>query len=374
MRSRALVAREFGAPAKIETIEVPEPGPGEVRIRIVASGVCGSDGHVLHGASTAVRLPTVLGHEGAGVVESAGPGVDNVSPGDHVVIGLGIWCGDCDYCTSGRPWLCDSPKRTASFIGLRPDGSTRVTSGGEPLHTMLGVGTLSEIALAPARQVVAVDPALPLDELCLIGCGVTTGVGAALHTAQVGPAHAVAVIGCGGVGLSVVQGARIAGAHTIIAIDQVPRKLGLARELGATHALNPADGDVREAVLAITGRGADYAFEVVGKPDLVTLALTLVRAGGTAVVVGISPPGSQITFKREWLMGERRLMTSAGGSVVPALGIPRLVEMVTSGRLRLSDMIDRRLPLDRVDEAFAALESGEVARSVIVFGAEGDTQ
>jgi len=371
MRSRALVAREFGAPAKIETIEVPEPGPGEVRIQIAASGVCGSDGHVLHGASTAVRLPTVLGHEGAGVIESAGPGVGNVSPGEHVVIGLGIWCGDCDYCTSGRPWLCDSPKRAASFIGLRPDGSTRVSCGGEPLHTMLGVGTLSEFALAPARQVVAVDPALPLDELCLIGCGVTTGVGAALHTAQVGPAHAVAVIGCGGVGLSVVQGARIAGAHTIIAIDQVPRKLDLARDLGATHALDPAAGDVRQAVLAITGRGADYAFEVVGKPDLVTLALTLVRAGGTAVVVGISPPGSQITFQREWLMGERRLMTSAGGSVVPALGIPKLVDMVTSGRLRLSGMIDRRLPLDRVDEAFTALDSGEVARSVIVFDAPG---
>jgi S-(hydroxymethyl)glutathione dehydrogenase/alcohol dehydrogenase len=214
-----------------------------------------------------------------------------------------------------------------------------------------------------------VDPALPLDELCLIGCGVTTGVGAALHTAQVGPAHAVAVIGCGGVGLSVVQGARIAGAHTIIAIDQVPRKLGLATELGATHALDPADGDVREAVLRITGRGVDYAFEVVGQPDLVTLALTLVRAGGTAVVVGISPPGSQIAFRREWLMGERRLMTSMGGSVVPALGIPKLVAMVTSGRLRLSDMVDCRLPLDRVDEAFAALASGEVARSVIVFDA-----
>ena len=369
MRSRALVAREFGAPAKIETIDVPEPAAGEVRIRIAASGVCGSDGHVLRGASTAVRLPTVLGHEGAGVVESAGPGVDNVSAGDHVIIGLGIWCGDCDYCTSGRPWLCDSPKKAASFYGLRPDGSTRASSAGEPLHTMLGVGTLSEFALAPARQVVAVDPALPLDELCLIGCGVTTGVGAALHTVQVGPAHAVAVVGCGGVGLSVVQGARIGGAHTIIAIDQVPRKLDLACQLGATHAVNPADGDVREAVLDVTGRGVDYAFEVVGKPDLVTLALTLVRAGGTAVVVGISPPGSQITFRREWLMGERRLMTSAGGSVVPALGIPKLVAMVTSGRLRLSDMVDRRLPLDRVDEAFAALASGEVARSVIVFDA-----
>ena len=369
MRSRALVAREFGAPAKIEMIDVPEPAAGEVRIRIAASGVCGSDGHVLRGASTAVRLPSALGPEGAGVVESVGPRVDTVRVGDHVVIGLGIWCGDCDYCTPGQPWLCDAPKRMASHYGLRPDGSTRVSCEGEPLHTMLGVGTLSELALAPARQVVAVDPALPLDELCLLGCGVTTGVGAALHTAQVGPAHAVAVIGCGGVGLSVVQGARIGGAHTIIAVDRVPRKLDLARELGATHALDAADGDIREAVLEITGRGVDYAFEVVGQPDLVTLALTLVRAGGTAVVVGISPPGSQIGFRREWLMGERRLMTSMGGSVVPALGIPKLVEMVTSGRLRLSDMVDRRLPLDRVDEAFAALASGEVARSVIVFDA-----
>jgi len=367
MQSRALVAREFGSPAKIETIEVPEPAYGEVRIKIAASGVCGSDGHILRGASTAVRLPTVLGHEGAGVIESVGAGVDGVVVGDHVVIGLGIWCGDCYFCTSGQAWLCDSKARMNSHYGLRPDGRTRVTSGGEPIHTMLGVGTLADYALAPARQVVVVDRDLPLDELCLIGCGVTTGVGAALYSAKLTPADAVAVIGCGGVGLSVVQGARIAGARTVIAVDRVPRKLELAKTLGATHAINPAESDVRSAVLDIEPRGLDYAFEVVGNPTLVTLALTLVRSGGTAVVVGISPPGSEIAFKREWLMGERRLMTSQGGSVVPALGIPRLVELVTSGRLRLSDLVDRRLPLDRVDEAFAALASGKVARSVITF-------
>jgi S-(hydroxymethyl)glutathione dehydrogenase/alcohol dehydrogenase len=367
MQARALIAREFGAPAKIETIDVVEPAAGEVRVKIVASGVCGSDGHILRGASTAVRLPTVLGHEGAGVVESIGAGVDNIQVGDHVVIGLSTWCGECYYCTSGQAWLCDSKQRMDSFYGIKPDGRTRVTAAGEPIYTMLGVGTLAEYALAPARQVVAVDPALPLDELCLIGCGVTTGVGAALHTAKVTPGDSVAVIGCGGVGLSVVQGSRIAGARTIIAIDQVPRKLALAEELGATYSINSTATDVRQAVLDIAGRGVDYAFEVVGNPTLVTLALKLVRTGGTAIVVGISPPGSEISFQREWLMGERRLMTSMGGSTVAALGIPKLVQMVTKGQLRLSDMVDRRIPLDRVDEAFAALASGEVARSVVTF-------
>jgi S-(hydroxymethyl)glutathione dehydrogenase / alcohol dehydrogenase len=363
---KALVARQFGA-AEIETIDVPEPVAGEVRIKMAASGVCGSDGHVLRGASTAVRLPSVLGHEGAGVVESVGAGVDNVRVGDHVIIGLSTWCGVCYYCTTGKPWLCESRERQDSSIGVRPDGRTRLAAGGDPLHSMLGVGTLAEYALAPARQVVTVEASLPLEELCLIGCGVTTGVGAALNSARVSPGDAVAVIGCGGVGLSVIQGARIAGAQVIIAVDRIPRKLELAEILGATHIINATKTDVRQSVLDITKRGVDYAFEVVGNPELVTLALTLVRAGGTAVVVGISPPGSEITFRREWLMGERRLMTSMGGSTVPSLGIPKLVDMVASGHLRLSALVDRRLPLERVDEAFASLFSGEVARSVVIF-------
>jgi S-(hydroxymethyl)glutathione dehydrogenase/alcohol dehydrogenase len=367
MLAKALVSREFAAPAELTTIEVPEPGPGEVRLKIAASGVCGSDAHVLHGPSTAVRLPTVLGHEGAGVVEAVGPDVVGVRPGDHVVVGLGIWCGTCFYCVAGRPSLCESPARVASMFGLRPNGRTRVTEAGADIHTFLGVGTLAEYALAPARQVVVVDSGLPLDELCLLGCGVMTGVGAALNTARVAPGEAVAVIGCGGVGLSVIQGARIGGATTIIAIDRVPAKLELAKQLGATHTIDASTADVREAVLAIAARGVDHAFEVVGRPELVTLALTLVRPGSTAYMVGILPPRSTITTTRESLMGERRLMSSAGGSAVAARGIPILIELYRTGQLKLGAMISQRLPLERVAEAFAAMDTGSAARTVITF-------
>jgi Zn-dependent alcohol dehydrogenase len=367
MQSRAIVARSYGGPAELTTIEVPDPAPDEVRLKMSASGVCGSDGHVLHGPSTAVRVPTVMGHEGAGVVEAIGSAVDGLSAGDHVVVGLGIWCGTCYYCAGGQPWACEAKTRIDSMFGLRPDGRTRVTENGADVHTFIGVGTLADYALAPARQVVRVDPALPLDELCLLGCGVMTGVGAALNTAKVAPGDTVAVIGCGGDGLSVVQGARIGGATTIIAIDRVPEKLELAKRLGATQTVDSSTGDPRAAVLDIVARGVDHAFEVVGRPELVALALTLVRPGGTAFMVDIMPPKSQITITRESLMGERRLMSSAGGTAVAARGIPMLVDLYRGGRLRLAEMISGRLPLDRVGEAFAALDTGAAARNVIVF-------
>lgn len=368
--AQALVAREFGAPPRLETITVPPPGPGEVRIAVRASGVCGSDMHVVHGPSTAVRVPTVLGHEGAGVVEAVGAGVDGLAVGDHVVAGLGIWCGECARCLAGEAWLCTAAERGRSMFGLRADGRSRVQArgaGGEDVHTFLGVGTLADYALAPARQVVKVDPALPLDELCLLGCGVLTGVGAALNTARVRPGESTVVIGCGGVGLSVVQGARIAGATRIVAIDPSPRKLELARSLGATRTVDPSHEDVREAVLGLVPGGVDHAFEVVGRPELATQALSLVRPAGTAYVVGILPPGSSISVPRELLMGEKRLMTSSGGGAVGAVGIPALVELYRTGALSLDEMVDQRLPLDRVLEAFAAMETGELARNVIVF-------
>ena len=367
MQSKALVARAFGGPAELTVIDVPEPGPGEVRLKIAASGVCGSDAHVLHGPSTAVRIPTVLGHEGAGVVEAIGPQVDGVKPGDHVVVGLGVWCGVCYYCVAGEPWQCESRMRVDSMFGLRAGGRTRVTEDGSDIHSFLGVGTLAEYAIAPARQLVTVDPDLPLDELCLLGCGVMTGVGAALNTAKVAAGNTVAVIGCGGVGLSVIQGARIAGAGTIIAIDQVPAKLELAKRLGATHTIDSSATDAREGVLAIAARGVDHAFEVVGRPELVTLALTLVRPGGTAYMVGIMPPRTEITITRESLMGERRLMSSMGGGAVAARGIPILVDLYRSGQLNLTDMISQRLPLDDVAQAFTAMETGSAARTVITF-------
>jgi Zn-dependent alcohol dehydrogenase len=367
VQAQALVARAFGGPAELTVIDVPEPGPGEVRLKIAASGVCGSDAHVLHGPSTAVRIPTVLGHEGAGIVESVGPQVDGVKPGDHVVVGLGIWCGVCYYCVAGEPWQCESRMRVDSMFGLRPNGRTRVTESGKDIHSFLGVGTLAEYALAPARQLVVVDPDLPLDELCLLGCGVMTGVGAALNTAKVAPGQAIAVIGCGGVGLSVIQGARIAGASTIIAIDQVPAKLELAKRLGASHTIDSTTVDVRESVLGVVPRGVDHAFEVVGRPELVALALTLVRPGATAYMVGIMPPLTKITITRESLMGERRLMSSMGGGAVAARGIPVLVDLYRSGQLNLADMISQRLPLPQVAQAFAAMETGSAARTVITF-------
>jgi S-(hydroxymethyl)glutathione dehydrogenase/alcohol dehydrogenase len=365
LSTRAVVVRDSG-PA-LEDVEVDPPHAGEVLVRVAATGVCGSDLHVLHRTSPVAVLPTVLGHEGAGVVEEVGAGVVDVAPGDHVVLALYGPCGRCRFCRSGRFPLCDGPARVAAITGLMEDGTTRVRSpAGEQLRPFVGLGTMAGYAVVRESQLVKVDAAIPLELICLAGCGVTTGLGAVFNIAQVAPGDSVAVVGCGGVGLNVIQGSRIAGATTILAVDTNPVKLELASRLGATHTAEPGDGGVRAAVEAVVPGGVDVAFEVVGVPALVAETFTATRPGGTTVMVGSPPNGTTVPIDGRALFSERKLFGCTGGSNVPARDIPRIAALFREGSLDLSTLVTRRRPLAEFAEAVADAERGEVARTVLL--------
>jgi Zn-dependent alcohol dehydrogenase len=309
----------------------------------------------------------VLGHEGAGVVETVGPDVRGLAPGDHVVLALYGPCGECRACRAGNPVHCDGPARVQAIFGRAADGSTRLRQGDDPLHPMVGVGSLADYAVVREAQAVKIDDDVPLDLACLAGCGVTTGIGAVLNIARVPAGASVAVVGCGGVGLNVVQGARLSGASTIIGIDAKADKLALASKFGATHTVDATTVDMGDAVRQIATDGVDFAFEVVGDPELVAATFELTRPGGTCVMVGSPPPGSTIAIDGRSLFSERRLFGCTGGSNIPARDIPRIVELWRAGSLDLDGLVSQRLKLDDFQQAFDALEEGTVARSVVVF-------
>ncbi len=362
---RAVVLHHYEQGACLDDVDVEEPRPDEVLVRVVASGVCRSDLHVLHGRSPVAALPMVLGHEGAGIVEAVGAGVDALAAGDHVVLALYGPCGACASCRAGNPVHCDGPARTQAIFGRAADGSTRLHQGGEPVHPMVGVGSLAEYAVLRAAQTVKIDPAIPLELACLAGCGVTTGLGAVLNIARVPAGASVAVVGCGGVGLNVVQGAHLCGAHPIIAVDTNVEKLDLASDFGATHAVDASNASMHDAIAEIAPGGVDFAFEVVGDPDLVASTFELTRPGGTCVMVGSPPPGSRIPVDGRTLFAERRLVGCTGGSNVPARDIPRIMSLYRAGRLELDRLVSQRVALEEFQRAFDALERGEVARSVV---------
>jgi S-(hydroxymethyl)glutathione dehydrogenase / alcohol dehydrogenase len=367
MRAHAVVVRAVSDGPQLEEIDVEGPHAGEVLVRVAASGICGSDLHVVHGRSVIDAFPMVLGHEGAGVVEAVGDGVRTVSPGDHVVLALYGPCGECTQCRTGRFVLCDGTARISAISGRMADGSTRLRlGGGETLYPMVGVGSLAELAVLRADQVVRIDPEIPLDLICLAGCGVTTGLGAVFNVADVRPGESIAVVGVGGVGLNVVQGARIAGATTIVAVDTNPRKLDLAQRLGATHAVDPRDSGIPDAVRGVVPSGVDVAFEVVGVPRLVADAFLATRPGGRCVMVGSPPAGEPIPIDGRALFSERRLLGTTGGSNVPARDIPRIAQLYQEGRLDLDTLVSARRPLHDFAESIAETERGEVARSVVV--------
>lgn len=364
---RAALLREFHRPVRIEEVAIDAPRAGEVLVRVAASGVCRSDLHVVEGRSVVAKPPMVLGHEGAGVVEEVGPGVRSLRRGDPVVIALYGPCGECGDCRSGNVAGCWSDTRTKNMVGLMPDGTTRLSVDGTAVHPMVGAGSLAELAVVREAQLVKIDPDLPLDLICLAGCGVTTGVGAVLNVARVEPGARVAVIGCGGVGLNVIQGARIAGAARILAVDVASEKLDLASNLGATDALLAAPGvDVVARVKELIPGGVNYAFEVIGSPAIVRQAFECTRSGGTAVMVGSPPTGEDIRVDGRLLFGDRRLLGCMGGGNVPQRDIPRIAALYRSGRLQLEPLVSRRLPLDDVERAFEALRKGDGARSVIL--------
>lgn len=362
---RALVA-DAPHTFSLQDVDVDPPGPGEVRVATRASGICGSDLHVIHGVSNAGVFPSVLGHEGAGVIESVGPGVA-IEAGTRVVVSMGASCGRCDRCAAGDAVLCEDPGRGKRLAGLMADGSARLRRGVEALHPFVGCGTLAELVVVPAHEVVPIPEGVPFEVAAISACGVTTGLGAAMTVAQVRPGSVALVVGCGGVGLNVIQGCRLAGAARIVAADANPAKLSLAEQVGATDVLDVSSTSLTDAVRALLPGGVDYAFEVIGIPALTEELFELTRAGGTCVAVGSTPPGSRISISMQTLFPQRRLLGCMAGGNVPRRDLPRIFELYRRGRLELDLLVGARVPLDRVDEAIAIAESGEVARTVVTF-------
>jgi S-(hydroxymethyl)glutathione dehydrogenase/alcohol dehydrogenase len=358
---RAAVLRKVGEPLTIEDVDLAEPGPAELVVRVAAAGLCHSDVRFMEG-SYAVDLPAVLGHESAGVVERIGADVTHVVPGDHVVTSLSVFCGVCRFCLDGRSQLCEDRDATRR----RPGEPPRLSTAGEPLHQFLDLGSFAERMLVHEHAVVRVPHALPLDRAALLGCGVATGLGAVFNTARVAPGDTVAVLGCGGVGLSAVQGARIAGASTIVAIDVVGEKLALASHLGATHVVDASKTDPVSEVLALVG-GVDHVLEAVGAVPTAEQAFGMLCRGGTVTVVGLIPEGRDIRIPGSELAWEKRIQGSNMGSNRFRIDTPRYVAMYLDGRLQLDPMVTSRIALDDVNLGFDEMRTGRVARNVIVF-------
>jgi NDMA-dependent alcohol dehydrogenase len=367
MKARAAILFEVGKKLEIREVDVQAPRAGEVLVRMAAGGVCHSDLHVMTGHLIA-PLPAILGHEGSGVVADVGPGVTSVSPGDHVIPLWRLSCGECEYCTGGRPALC--PEGTqVRMTGRLPDGTTRFSLSGQELKHFAGVSSFSEYSVIPERAVLKIPADLPLERAAVLGCAVITGVGAAINAARVAPGSSVAVFGCGGVGLNVIQGAGLAGARTIIAVDLLESKLEYARRFGATHTINASAGDPVEQVRALTGgRGVDYAFEVIGLTATMRQAYDSLAKRGMAVIVGVTPMTTEVAVPVMSLVFEERVLTgSIYGSSRPRIDIPRLIDLYRAGKLLLDELLTRTYPFEHINEAYAALERGEVARSVVTF-------
>jgi S-(hydroxymethyl)glutathione dehydrogenase / alcohol dehydrogenase len=366
---RAAVLREFNVPLHIEEVEVQHPGPDEVMVRIASSGICGSDLHMTHGQSNIKEgLPMVLGHEGAGVVEAVGPGVTDLRAGDRVIIAMGQPCGRCSYCREGRMQYCDgNPSR--SIIGEMDDGTFRLSQGDQTVHSFVGIGSLGEYAVVSRRRLVKLETGAPFESMCLISCGVVTGVGAVFNASDVKPGSSVLVFGCGGVGLCVVQAARIAGAGKIIAVDINTAKLDLASNLGASHCIvSPEDpDDLAARVRTIVPRGVDCAFDAVGtrKERLMEL-MGMTDFGGLTVSVGILPWDETVpVLARDLLMGRRRLTGIAGGNGFPGRDIPRILQLYETGRLKLDQLVGDSFELDEIVSAFASAARADHARTVV---------
>lgn len=358
---KAAVLREINKPLEIENVEHGKPGPREVLVRTVAAGVCHSDLHFQNG-SYPYPLPAVLGHESAGVVEAVGSDVTYVKPGDHVITCLSAFCGHCEYCLTGHMSLCQEPE-----LQRAPEQPSRLSKGDENLWQFLNLSSFAEYMLVHEHAIAKIREDMPLDRAALIGCGVTTGVGAVIHTARVEPGSTVAVIGCGGIGLSAINGAAIAGASRIIAVDTVPSKLELARKFGATDVVNAKDKDPVGEVMEMTGGGVHYSFEAIGLKATAEQSFKMLARGGTATIIGMIPVGTNIELHGPEFLMERKIQGSNMGSNRFRVDMPRFVDFYLQGRLHLDDMISRRIKLEDVNEGMEALKTGEVARSVIMF-------
>jgi len=358
---KAAVFREVNVPMEVENIDLAKPGPREVLIRTVAAGVCHSDLHFFNGTYPGVT-PMVLGHESAGIVEAVGSDVHYVKPGDHVITCLSVFCGHCEYCLTGHMSLCQEPETKRGA-----EDEPRASQGGAKVEQFANLGSFAEHMLVHEHAVAKIRDDMPMDKAALIGCGVTTGVGAVIHTAKVEPGATVAVIGCGGVGLSCVNGAAIAGASRIIAVDAVPGKLDLARKFGATDVVNAKETDAVQAVLEMTGGGVHYSFEAIGLKVTTEQAFQMLRHGGTATVIGMIPPGDMVSVHGVEFLFEKKLQGSFMGSNRFRVDMPRYVELYLQGKLHLDDLVSSHIKLSDINDAFKQLETGEIARNVIMF-------
>jgi S-(hydroxymethyl)glutathione dehydrogenase/alcohol dehydrogenase len=368
MQTQAAVVYEHGEPFQVTSLELDEPREREVLVRVAAAGICHTDEHVRIGEMRP-RLPLACGHEGAGVVERVGPGVTRCKPGDHIVFSFIPACGHCRYCLMGLSNLCVLQSRTMG--GPRLDGSYRMRdSAGREVGQFCLISTFSEWTVAPEESIVVIDPDVPLDKAALVGCGVSTAFGAVAYRARVEPGSSALVMGCGGIGINVVQSLAIAGAAQIIAVDVVDTKLEAARAFGATHTLNARHDDVPKIVRGLTaGQGVDYAFEVSAAPAAVTQAFTATRKGGTLVLIGISPADQRSlpVAPQELVLLQKSVMGTLYGSAQAAKDIPKLLALYKAGKLKLDELVTRTYRLDQINEGYADLTAGRNLRGVITF-------
>jgi S-(hydroxymethyl)glutathione dehydrogenase/alcohol dehydrogenase len=364
---KAAICYEHDKPVRVEEIDLDGPGRNEVRVRMVASGVCGSDRSVITGLLP-LPLPCVLGHEGAGIVEEIGEGVTHVAEGDPVVLSWVTSCDSCYYCRSGRPNLCGLGAKI-NRICMMPDNTSRLHKDGQDLHSFSALGTMAESATVPASAAVKVPKETPLDKAALVGCAVMTGVGAVFKTAEVTPGSHVAVFGAGGVGLNTIQGAALAGAETVIAVDINPRKLEFAETFGATHTVDASKDDPVNAIKSITrGLGADFAFEVIGQAESIQQAWSACRRAGTCVVIGLGSYSESVGINTFLLPAlEKKLIGSWYGTANPHLDVPKLLALYRAGKLKLDELVTKTYKLEEINQAFSDMTSGVNARGVIHF-------
>ncbi|MBZ0221927.1 MAG: S-(hydroxymethyl)glutathione dehydrogenase/class III alcohol dehydrogenase [Dokdonella sp.] len=369
MKTRAAVAFAAGQPLVIEEVDLQGPKAGEVLVRIVATGVCHTDAFTLSGADPEGAFPVILGHEGGGIVEEVGAGVTSVKVGDHVIPLYTPECGVCKFCRSGKTNLCQAIRATQGK-GLMPDGTSRFSFKGKPILHYMGTSTFSQYTVLPEIALAKINPAAPLDKVCLLGCGITAGIGAVLNTARVTPGSSVAVFGLGGIGLSVVQGAVMARAERILAIDTNADKFVMAKALGATDFINPKDHDrpIQDVIVELTDGGVDYSFECIGNVHVMRSALECCHKGwGESTIIGVAGAGQEISTRPFQLVTGRVWRGSAFGGVKGRSQLPGYVDRYLAGELHIDDYISARLPLERINEAFDLMHAGKGIRTVIEY-------
>ena len=369
MKSRAAVAIEAGKPLEITEVDVQGPKDGEVLVRMVATGVCHTDAFTLSGADPEGIFPSILGHEGGGIVEEVGAGVTSVKPGDHVIPLYTPECGECAFCKSGKTNLCQKIRVTQGQ-GLMPDGTSRFSLNGETVYHYMGTSTFSEYSVMPEISIAKINSEAPLDKVCLLGCGITTGIGAVLNTAKVEPGSTVAVFGLGGIGLSVVQGAVMAGASRILAVDLNDDKFEMARMLGATDFVNPSkyDDPIQDVIVELTNGGVDYSFECIGNTNVMRSALECCHKGwGESIIIGVAGAGQEISTRPFQLVTGRVWRGTAFGGVKGRSELPGYVDNYMAGKINIDDMVTHTMGLEDINKAFDLMHDGESIRSVVIF-------